>query len=65
MLHWLRDAQLGVSSPRARTVPPPGWSSTLVKRLRLERTLEGHDGCERWGFWWCCRLAGAALRDGG
>lgn len=41
MLRRLRDAQLGQGQLHH---PPAGWSSTLVKRLKLERTLEGHDG---------------------
>ncbi|EFN54263.1 hypothetical protein CHLNCDRAFT_135819 [Chlorella variabilis] len=43
MLGRLRQQQIG-QGPGVQN-PPPGWSSTLVKRLRLERTLEGHDGC--------------------
>lgn len=42
MLRRLREAQLGQATLHH---PPAGWSSTLVKRLQLERTLEGHDGC--------------------
>ncbi|KAL4458237.1 hypothetical protein ABPG75_013102 [Micractinium tetrahymenae] len=42
MLRRLRDAQLGQAQLHH---PPVGWSTTLVKRLKLERTLEGHDGC--------------------
>lgn len=42
MLRRLRDAQLGQAQLHQ---PPAGWSQTLVKRLKLERILDGHDGC--------------------
>lgn len=43
MLQALRDAQLGLRPHQ--TIPAvPGWTTSLVKRLRLEKTLEGHDG---------------------
>lgn len=44
MLHALRDAQLGQARLNAHSTVP-GWSATLVRRLRLSNTLQGHDGC--------------------
>ncbi len=44
MLSLLRDAQLGVGRAHHAFASVPGWNCGLVKRLKLERTLEGHDG---------------------
>ena len=53
MLRKLREAQLGQG--RASELPKLS-SNSLVKRLRIERVLEGHDGG--------CREAGLTLREG-
>ncbi|KAI3435675.1 hypothetical protein D9Q98_001733 [Chlorella vulgaris] len=41
---FLRQRQ-AVETGQRRCAPPAGWSTTLVKRLRLDRQLAGHDGC--------------------
>lgn len=57
MLGVLREAQLGLGCPHRALHSVPGWSATLVRRLRLERTLEGHDGelCSPAGMPKCCQ----------